>query len=98
MLNALILAVVDKSSTDGINIPRIDADAARLTDIVNIVYFVAAAVAVLIIILSGLRYVISAGDPKQVTTAKNGILYSVIGLVVISIAFAVVRFIIGVAS
>ncbi|HOR23382.1 hypothetical protein KBB76_02040 [Candidatus Saccharibacteria bacterium] len=49
-------------------------------------------VAVILVIYGGFRYVVSGGDANKVTTAKNTILYGVIGLVVIAAAQAIVIF------
>lgn len=63
--------------------------------VVNVLLYVIGAVAVIMIIIGGLRYTISNGDSGQVTSAKNTILYAVIGLVVAILAYAIVNFIIG---
>ena len=60
--------------------------------IVNIMLFIVGAVAVIMLIVGGLRYVISSGDQNQVTAAKNTILYAIVGIVVAVLAFAVVSF------
>ena len=62
--------------------------------IVNILLFLVGAVAVIMLILGGIRYVISGGDQNQVTSAKNTILYAVIGIVVALLAYAIVNFVI----
>ena len=49
----------------------------------------------LFLIIGGLRYVISNGDPKAVEAAKNTILYSIMGIVVAILSFAAVQFVIG---
>src|ERR1700722_9521082 len=48
----------------------------------NTLIFVVGAVAVIFLIIGGLRYVISNGDSKNVTAAKDTILYAIIGIVV----------------
>jgi len=53
------------------------------------------AVSVVMLIIGGVRYTISQGDSSAVTSAKNTILYSVIGLVVAILAYAAVNFVIG---
>jgi len=63
--------------------------------ITNVLLFIIGTVAVIMIILGGIRYTTSNGDSSQVTAAKNTILYSVIGLVVALLAFAIINFIIG---
>lgn len=65
------------------------------TDILNIFYFLVAIVAVIVIIIAGLRYTTSGGDSGKVTTAKNQILYAVVGLIVVAAAFAITNFVIG---
>ena len=66
-----------------------------VTTIVNTALFVLGSVAVLMLIYGGIRYTISGGDEKAVTSAKNTILYSIIGIVVAVAAYAVVNFVIG---
>jgi hypothetical protein len=56
--------------------------------------FLVGAVAVIFLIIGGLRYVISNGDSKAVEAAKNTILYAIIGIVVAVISFALVSFVI----
>lgn len=64
--------------------------------IVNTLTFVIGAVAVIMIVIGGLKYVLSNGDQSQITSAKNTILYSVVGLVVAIMANAIVNFVIEV--
>ena len=63
--------------------------------ITNVLLFVIGAVSVVMLIIGGIRYTISQGDSSAVTSAKNTILYSVIGLVVAILAYAAVNFVIG---
>lgn len=62
---------------------------------VNILLFVIGAVAVVMVVIGGIRYVTSGGDQSQVTGAKNTILYAVVGIVVAAMAYAIVNFVIG---
>ncbi|HSX02835.1 MAG TPA: hypothetical protein VLI05_06020 [Candidatus Saccharimonadia bacterium] len=61
----------------------------------NTLIFLVGAVAVLFLIIGGLRYVISNGDPKNVEAAKNTILYAIVGIVVAILSFAAVQFVIN---
>ena len=63
--------------------------------VTNVMLFLVGAVSVIMIIIGGLRYVLSNGDSSQITAAKNTILYAIIGLIVAILAFAIIRFIIG---
>jgi len=62
--------------------------------IVNTLLFIIGAVAVVMLIYGGFRYVTSGGDSSAVTSAKNTILYAVIGIIVAILAYAVVNFVI----
>ena len=62
-------------------------------NIINILLTVASVVAVIMIIVGGIRYATSNGDSNQVTAAKNTIMYAVIGLVIAIFAYAIVNFV-----
>lgn len=55
--------------------------------------YIIGALSVVMIIVGGLRYVISAGDPKKTADAKNTIVYAISGVVVAVLAFAIVTFV-----
>lgn len=63
-------------------------------DLVRILFFAIGIIAVIMIIIGGIKYVTSNGDAGQVTSAKNTVLYSVVGLVVALLAYAIVNFVI----
>jgi hypothetical protein len=63
--------------------------------VVNILLFIVGAVSVIMIVIGGLRYVLSGGDSNAVNGAKNTILYAIIGIVVAILAYAIVNFVIG---
>jgi hypothetical protein len=60
--------------------------------IVNLLSAVVGVVAVIMIIFGGFRYITSGGNDTSVTSAKNTILYAIIGLVVVALAQLIVRF------
>jgi len=59
------------------------------------IYVVVGAIAVVIIILSGFSFANAAYDPAKIAKAKNAILYSVVGLIVVILAFFITQFIVG---
>ncbi len=63
--------------------------------ITNVLLFVIGAISVIMLIIGGIRYVVSGGDSGAVTSAKNTILYAVIGIVVAILAYALVNFVIS---
>lgn len=62
--------------------------------ILSIMLWALGAVAVIVIVLSGFKYVTANGDQNKITSAKNTLLYAVIGLVVALFAQAIVLFVI----
>lgn len=66
-----------------------------LTRVINLLSIVVGIAAVLSIIISALRLTLSGGDPNSVSSARRGILYAVIGLVIAAIAQLLVRFILS---
>ena len=65
-----------------------------IQSIVNILLFITGAVAVIMIVIGGLKYVTSNGDSSQTKSAKDTILYAVIGVIVAILAYAIVNFVI----
>lgn len=63
------------------------------TTIVNILLYIIGAIAVIMLIIGGIRYVTSGGDSSAVTAAKNTILYAIIGIIVALLAYAIVNFV-----
>lgn len=61
--------------------------------ITDVMLFIIGAVSVIMLIIGGLRYVISGGDQNAVSGAKNTILYAVIGIIVALLAYAVINFV-----
>lgn len=61
--------------------------------VINIFSLVVGVIAVIMIIVGGLKYITSGGDSANVTSAKNTILYAIIGLVVVALAQIIVRFV-----
>lgn len=63
--------------------------------VINILSWIVGIIAVIMIIIGGLRYITSAGDSNNTKGAKDTILYAIIGLVVVAMAQVIVRFVIN---
>jgi len=64
--------------------------------LINTLLFVVGALSVIMIIVGGIFYAISNGDAGKITKAKNTIMYSVVGLVVALLAYAIVNWVVRV--
>ena len=60
---------------------------------VNVILLVAGVVAFIVLIFGGIGYMTSSGDPEKAEKAKNTIIYAIIGIVVVMLAYAIVMFI-----
>jgi hypothetical protein len=63
--------------------------------IINTLLFLVGSVSVVMIIVGGIRYVVSNGEQAAITGAKNTILYAIVGLVVAIMAAAIVNFVLS---
>jgi len=61
--------------------------------IINILLYIIGILCVVFIIWGGISYTMSRGDSKKVESAKNTILYAVVGLVIALIAYALVNWV-----
>ena len=69
-------------------------DTGVFKQVTNTILYIVGIIAVIMLIIGGIRYVISGGDAKKVTDAKNTVLYAIIGLIIAFLAFAIVNFVI----
>lgn len=66
-----------------------------IRNIIEILLIVAGIVAVIMIIIGGIRYITSNGRDAEVKGAKDTIFYSVIGLIITLLAYAIVKYVVG---
>ena len=66
-----------------------------ITQIVNVFSVVVGVVAVIMIIVGGFRYITSGGDSNNISSAKNTIIYAIIGLIIVALAQFIVQFVLN---
>ena len=64
-----------------------------ITAVVNVLSMIVGVVSVVMIIVGGFKFVTSGGDPAATKSAKNTILYAVVGLIVVAVAQSIVWFV-----
>lgn len=79
----------------GIGYSGLSSGNTAMEGVLALVYTWAGIIAVLIIVIAGLFFVTARGDATQMKRSKDAIRGAVIGLVVVIIAFAITRFVIG---
>jgi len=70
-------------------------DGGVINQFTNIVLYIVGFISVIMLIWGGIRYIISGGDSKKITDAKNTILYAILGLVIVFFAYAIVNFVLN---
>lgn len=62
-------------------------------NIINGVMMAVGIVAVIVIIVGGVNYATSQGDPSKVTKGKKILIGGIVGLIIVLLAFAIVNFV-----
>ena len=66
----------------------------NIQNIVNLLFFVIGTIAVIVIIVGGIKFITADGDASKVKGARETIMYAVVGLVVAIMAYAIVFFVV----
>lgn len=91
-MNALLLTLA-AISKDSVNIPKAELSDNQFQGILSVILGVAAIVAVIFIILGGIRYAISQGNASDLQKGKDMIVYALVGLGFVIMAFTIVQFV-----
>jgi hypothetical protein len=75
--------------------PGSAASGGIVTTILQIVFGIAGALALIFVVVGGLRYVFSSGDPQAAASARGTIIYALVGLLVAIVAESIVSLVIG---
>jgi magnesium-transporting ATPase (P-type) len=88
--------------TEGVTAAGGGSNAGKTTDlndkiktIINVMLFIVGIASTIMIIYGAIRFVISRGEPDETKNARNTIMYSVVGLVVAILGYAIVNWVIG---
>jgi len=82
----------------GVDIPKVEANEASLRTAINFMFQLAAALALVYVIISAIRFTISAGDPQQIANARRTLIYALVGLGISVTALAITSIVQGVAN
>ncbi len=69
-----------------------------IKDGLNLLSFIAGLAAVIMIIVAGIKFVTSQGESANIASARNTIIYAVIGLVVVALSQFIVKFVLNKAT
>lgn len=85
-------------SYTSVNIPTVSADQNTIADLLGTVYLWAGIIAVIVLVVAGFLYVTANGNEQTIKRAKEAILGSVVGLIVIMVAFVITQLVIFLAQ
>ena len=91
MVSLIYLAA---TSVQPAGLPTPAANSNTLATILSIVFSIVGALALLMIVISGLRYILAGGDAQKTAGAKQGIVYALVGLAIALLAQAIVVFVV----
>ena len=97
-MNSLILlaaAIITKKDLEDANIPVNDVTGNNVNNILQVVFGTMGAIALIIIIIAGIKFMTSQGNPDNLTKARNTIVYAAVGLAVSLGALTIVTFVVG---
>lgn len=76
-------------------LPKVTPDGDNVKNVLNAAFIVAGLLSVAFVAFGGLKYTLSNGDSNGISSAKNTIMYALIGLAVTLSAAIIVNFVIG---
>ena len=85
-----ILAQISEGEVD---IPKPGLTDASITTALQIVFGVVGAAALIILVIAGIQYSVSLGNPEATGRLRNTIIYAGVGLAVCVLAFSIVTFV-----
>ena len=86
---------IDTATTSEMEGKSIDGDKGLIKTVVNVLLWAVGVLSVIMIIFSGFRYITSAGDASKTKSAQSTLIYSVVGLIVAIMAWAIVNMVIN---
>lgn len=80
-------------TSNELKVPKGDLTQSNVTNVLQLVFGLAGAIALVVITLAGLQYVLSQGNPQSAAKAKDTILYAIVGLALCIFGYAIVTFV-----
>ena len=90
-VSAQVSEGINTATTSEMKGKSIDGDNGLIKTVVNVLLWAVGILSVIMIIFSGLRYITSAGDASKTKSAQSTLTYSVVGLIVAIMAYAIVN-------
>lgn len=83
---------------DGQPTQLFNGDGSIVGRVITLLLFVVGVLSIIMLIIGGLRFVLSGGNKEKTTAARNTILYAIIGLLVAFFSYAIINFVVQAIS
>lgn len=94
-VSAQVSEGINTATTSEMKGKSIDGKDGLIKTVVNVLLWAVGILSVIMIIFSGFRYITSAGDASKTKSAQSTLIYSVVGLIVAIMAYAIVNMVIN---
>lgn len=91
---ATTLSSICPQSTNTCNLPTAQANNDTISNLLSIAFGIIGSIALLMFTLAGLRYITSGGDPQKAAKARDGLIYTGVGIAIALIAEALINFVV----
>lgn len=92
-MNKLLQYIADVSIGEP-SVPRATLNSSALQEGLQILFGIAAGVAILVMAIGSLKLVASRGNPEALNQARDTVIYAIIGFVISAAAFTIVTFVV----
>ena len=65
-----------------------------IVTVINILSIVVGIMSVIMIIIAGMKYITASGDPGSIKSARNTIIYALVGIAIVALAQTIVKFVV----
>jgi Type IV secretion system pilin len=87
MKNLFLAQLINKGP-----LPRLTTGDSTVQSVLNIIFVVLGALAFLMLVISGFRYIMYGSDPNKLSEVKRQIAYILVGIIVVALAATIVNF------
>lgn len=101
--NAQLFKAAKEDACEGSQLTATAADCSGASEevdnviatVINILSIIVGIVAVIMLIINGLRFITAGGDANSISSARNGVIYAIVGLIIVALAQVIVRFVVA---
>jgi hypothetical protein len=93
LISSIALVNITLAQADDFQFPQIDALECILWNTATWIAYIAIFVAIVVVVIAGVLWAVSAGDDEKVTTARKWVVNGLVGLVLALAAYTVVTFV-----